>query len=65
MSRLELELYHHIKNLVSAPPVFYEYVMMVDTYTEVMPDSLKRLVSTKVKDSIAGVRGSLMKESCG
>ncbi|KAI8808702.1 family 2 glycosyltransferase [Cladochytrium replicatum] len=58
MARLELELYHHIKNVIGVPPVYYEYVMMVDADTEVMPDSLKRLVSTMVNDAkIAGVCG--------
>ncbi|ORZ30039.1 chitin synthase-domain-containing protein [Catenaria anguillulae PL171] len=45
MSPMELELYHQIKNVIGVNPSFYEYVLMVDADTVVMPDSLSRLVS--------------------
>ncbi|CAO3703668.1 unnamed protein product [Rhizopus stolonifer] len=51
MTPMELELYHQIKNVIGVNPGFYEYVMMVDADTEVMPDGLNRLVSVFTHDS--------------
>ncbi|KAI9266039.1 chitin synthase-domain-containing protein [Sporodiniella umbellata] len=51
MTPMELELYHQIKNVIGVNPKFYEYVMMVDADTEVMPDGLNRLVSVFTHDS--------------
>nr|KAJ3419273.1 hypothetical protein HK105_007172 [Polyrhizophydium stewartii] len=51
MSPLELEIFHHMKNIIGVHPSFYEYVLMVDADTEVMPDSLNKLVSTMMHDS--------------
>ena len=34
MSPLELEMYHHIKNIIGVNPSFYEYLLQVDADTE-------------------------------
>lgn len=58
LSPLELEMYHHIKNVIGVDPSFYEFVLMVDADTEVEPDSLNRMVSCMAKDSkIMGICG--------
>ncbi|KAF9184459.1 hypothetical protein BGZ50_003664 [Haplosporangium sp. Z 11] len=51
MCPLELEMYHHMKNIIGVHPNFYEYILQVDADTEVMPDSLNRLVACMVADS--------------
>ncbi|RIA90569.1 glycosyltransferase family 2 protein [Glomus cerebriforme] len=51
MTPLELEMYHQIKNVIGVNPSFYEYILMVDADTEVMPDSLNRLVSAFMHDT--------------
>ncbi|KAI8384891.1 chitin synthase-domain-containing protein [Radiomyces spectabilis] len=58
MAPMELEVYHQIKNVIGVNPSFYEFVLMVDADTEVMPDGLNRMVSTLVHDSkIIGLCG--------
>ncbi|CAO3644565.1 unnamed protein product [Cunninghamella echinulata] len=58
MAPMELEMYHQIKNVIGVNPQFYEFVLMVDADTEVMPDSLNRMVSCFVHDSkIVGLCG--------
>ncbi|ORX86313.1 hypothetical protein K493DRAFT_411343 [Basidiobolus meristosporus CBS 931.73] len=58
MSPLELELYHQIKNVIGVDPYFYEYVLMVDADTIVMPDSLNRMISCMLHDTkIMGICG--------
>ncbi|KAI9296400.1 hypothetical protein K502DRAFT_323818 [Neoconidiobolus thromboides FSU 785] len=58
MVPLELEMYHQIKNVIGVDPHFYEYVLMVDADTVVMPDSLNRLVSAMLHDTkIMGLCG--------
>ncbi|KAI9217148.1 chitin synthase-domain-containing protein [Blastocladiella britannica] len=58
MSPMELELYHHIKNVIGVNPSFYEYVLMVDADTVVMRDSLARMVSVMIHDTkVMGVCG--------
>jgi chitin synthase len=58
MSPMELELYHQIKNIIGVNPSFYEYVLMVDADTQVVPDSLNRMVSCMIHDSkIMGICG--------
>ncbi|KAJ3288871.1 hypothetical protein HK104_007902 [Borealophlyctis nickersoniae] len=58
MCPLELEIYHQMKNVIGVDPSFYEYILMVDADTEVLPDSLNRLVSHMTRDSkIAGICG--------
>ncbi|ORZ10887.1 chitin synthase-domain-containing protein [Absidia repens] len=51
MAPMELEMYHQIKNVIGVNPGFYEFVLMVDADTEVLPDSLNRMVSCFVHDS--------------
>ncbi|KAF8972826.1 hypothetical protein BGZ46_010035 [Entomortierella lignicola] len=51
MCPLELEMYHHMKNVIGVHPNLYEYILQVDADTEVMPDSLNRLVACMVADS--------------
>lgn len=61
MNPLELELYHHMKNVIGVNPSFYEYVLMVDADTEVMPESLNRMVSCMIHDSkIMGLCGETL-----
>ncbi|KAJ9079565.1 hypothetical protein DSO57_1034216 [Entomophthora muscae] len=65
MVPLELEMYHQIKNIIGVDPHFYEFVLMVDADTVVMPDSMNRLVSAMLFDTkIMGVCGetALMNE---
>ncbi|KAI7870567.1 chitin synthase-domain-containing protein [Spinellus fusiger] len=58
MAPMELEMYHQIKNVIGVNPSFYEFVLMVDADTEVMPDGLNRMVSCLVHDSkIIGLCG--------
>ncbi|KAI9026449.1 chitin synthase-domain-containing protein [Phycomyces nitens] len=58
MTPMELEMYHQIKNVIGVNPSFYEFVLMVDADTEVMPDGLNRMVSCLVHDSkIIGLCG--------
>ncbi|KAJ8327251.1 hypothetical protein QVD99_004898 [Batrachochytrium dendrobatidis] len=61
MSPLELEIFHHMKNIIGVHPSFYEYILMVDADTEVFPDSLNKLVSTMMHDSkIMGLCGETL-----
>lgn len=61
MNPLELEIYHHIQNVIGVNPSFYEYIFMVDADTEVLPDSLNRMVSTMIHDSkIMGLCGETL-----
>ncbi|CAM0140353.1 unnamed protein product [Umbelopsis sp. WA50703] len=58
MTPLELEIYHHIKNVIGVDPSFYEYVLMIDSDTEVMPDALTRMISCLLHDGkIIGICG--------
>lgn len=61
MSALELEMYHQMKNVIGVNPSFYEFVLMVDADTEVMSDSLNRLVARCVQDTnISALCGETM-----
>ncbi|GAN02162.1 glycosyltransferase family 2 protein [Mucor ambiguus] len=61
MTPLELEIHHQLKNVIGVNPGFYEFVLMVDADTEVLPDSLNRMVSCFVNDSkIVGLCGETM-----
>ncbi|KAI8920098.1 chitin synthase-domain-containing protein [Powellomyces hirtus] len=61
MNPLELELYHHMKNIIGVNPSFYEYTLMVDADTEVYQDSLNRMVSAMIHDSkIMGICGETL-----
>ncbi|OZJ01437.1 hypothetical protein BZG36_05748 [Bifiguratus adelaidae] len=58
MSPLELEMYHQMKNVIGVNPSFYEYILMVDADTEVMPDALQRLISSMLHDGkVIGICG--------
>ncbi|CAG8463565.1 8890_t:CDS:2 [Paraglomus occultum] len=58
MYPLELEIYHQMKNVIGVNPSFYEYILMVDADTEVMPDSLNRMISCMLHDArIIGICG--------
>ncbi|KAI9252828.1 chitin synthase [Phascolomyces articulosus] len=58
MSPLELSIYHNIRNVIGIDPALYEYILMVDSDTEVYPDALTRLVSCMLHDSrIIGLCG--------
>ncbi|KAK9386585.1 chitin synthase-domain-containing protein [Lipomyces mesembrius] len=51
MNPLELELYHHIRNVIGVSPTFYEFILQVDADTEVAPDSATRMVSAFLHDT--------------
>ncbi|KAI8076904.1 chitin synthase-domain-containing protein [Halteromyces radiatus] len=58
MNPMQLEIYHQMKNVIGVNPSFYEFVLMVDADTEVLPDGLNNLVSAAVHDSkIIGICG--------
>jgi chitin synthase len=50
MSPMEYEIYHQIQNVIGVNPFYYEFVLMVDADTEVLPNSLNCLVSSFIKD---------------
>ncbi|KAJ1989979.1 hypothetical protein EDC05_004331 [Coemansia umbellata] len=61
MTPLELEIYHQMRHIIGVPPRNFEYLLQVDADTEVMPDSLSRLVSACTGDKrIAGICGETM-----
>ncbi|KAJ2669113.1 hypothetical protein IWW42_004801 [Coemansia sp. RSA 1085] len=58
MTPLELEIYHQIKNVIGVNPSLYEFVLMIDADTVVMPDSLSRLIGAMNNDTkIIGMCG--------
>ncbi|CAO3619818.1 unnamed protein product [Mucor hiemalis] len=58
MNPMQLEMYHQMINVIGVNPIFYEYVLMVDADTEVMPDGLNYLVSSMAHDAkIIGLCG--------
>lgn len=61
MSPMEYEIYHQIQNVIGVNPFYYEFVLMVDADTEVLPDSLNCLISSFVKDDkVIGMCGETM-----
>ncbi|KAJ3246982.1 hypothetical protein HDU78_005633 [Chytriomyces hyalinus] len=61
MNPLELEMYHHMKNVIGVDPSFYEFIFSVDADTEPMRDALNRLISHMARDSkIIGLCGETM-----
>lgn len=48
---LELEIYHHMKNIIGVSPSFYEFAFFVDADTEVEPPAINRMVAVMVHDS--------------
>ncbi|CEI86116.1 Putative Chitin synthase [Rhizopus microsporus] len=58
MTPLELEIYHQIKNVIGVNPSFYEYILMVDSDTEVLPNALNHMISCMLHDGrIIGLCG--------
>ncbi|CEP14390.1 hypothetical protein [Parasitella parasitica] len=58
MTPMELDMYHQIKNVIGVNPSFYEYILMVDSDTEVMDHSLNYLISAMLHDArIMGICG--------
>jgi chitin synthase len=51
LAPMELDLFHHMKNIIGVSPTFYEFVLMVDADTEVEYDALNRMVSLMVNDA--------------
>ncbi|KAI9498989.1 chitin synthase-domain-containing protein [Zychaea mexicana] len=61
MTPLELGIYHELKNVIGVHPSFYEFVLMIDADTEVMPNALSRMVGHFVRDpKIVGLCGETM-----
>lgn len=70
LNPLELRLCYVMKNIIGVDPRFYEFLMMVDSDTQVSPSSLNYMVSSIVDDekvigvcgetNIANERGSLV-----
>ncbi|KAJ2317066.1 hypothetical protein IWW52_003323 [Coemansia sp. RSA 2704] len=61
MTPLELEVYHQIRHIIGIDPHSFEYILQVDADTEVMPDSLSRLIAACSSDQrIAGICGETM-----
>ena len=58
MSPLELEMHHHIRNIIGVNPTFYEFMLQIDADTVVAPDSATRMVSAFLHDTrLIGVCG--------
>jgi chitin synthase len=58
MQPLEYEIYRHMKYRIGIPPEAYEFCLMVDADTEVLEDSLNRLIAVMAHDSkIMGLCG--------
>jgi chitin synthase len=58
MNPMELEINHHIKNIIGVNPSFYEYVLQVDADTEVDQWCLAHFVSAFINDKkIIGLCG--------
>jgi chitin synthase len=58
MSPLELEMHHHIRNIIGVNPTFYEFMLQIDADTVVAPDSATRMVSAFLRDTrLIGVCG--------
>ncbi|KAJ1893175.1 hypothetical protein LPJ66_005912, partial [Kickxella alabastrina] len=61
MTPLELEIYHQMRHIIGVNPRDFEYLLQVDADTEVMPDSLSRLIAACSSDQrIAGICGETM-----
>uniref|UniRef100_A0A060T355 chitin synthase n=1 Tax=Blastobotrys adeninivorans TaxID=409370 RepID=A0A060T355_BLAAD len=51
MNPLELELYHHIQNIIGVNPAYYEYLLQTDADTMVSPESASQFVSSMINDT--------------
>ena len=66
MSPLELEVCHQMTNVIGIAPVYYEFVLMVDADTFIMPDGMNRLVAAACDDrSVIGICGETMLDNAG
>lgn len=58
MSPMELEMHHHIRNIIGVNPTFYEFLLQIDADTVVAPDSATRMVAAFLHDTrLIGVCG--------
>lgn len=58
MSPLDLELFHHINNIIGIEPERFEFLLTIDADTQVKPDALNRMVAACTADnSISAVCG--------
>jgi chitin synthase len=61
MNPLELELYHHFKNVIGFLPEWFEYILWVDADTEIYNDSINRMISCMINDAkIVGLCGETL-----
>ncbi|CAN6648337.1 hypothetical protein TRVA0_023S00474 [Trichomonascus vanleenenianus] len=51
MSPLELELYHHIQDIIGVNPGYYEYILQTDADTMVAPDAASQLIGQMINDT--------------
>ena len=58
MNPLELEMHHHIRNIIGVNPTFYEFLFQIDADTVVAPDSATRMVAAFLHDArLIGICG--------
>lgn len=58
MSPLDLEIFHHINNIIGIEPERFEFLLTIDADTQVKPDALNRMVAACTSDnSISAVCG--------
>ena len=58
MTPLELEMHHHIRNIIGVNPTFYEFLFQIDADTVVAPDAATRMISSFLHDTrVIGVCG--------
>lgn len=58
MTPLELEMHHHIRNIIGVNPTFYEFLLQIDADTVVAPDSATRMIAAFLHDTrLIGVCG--------
>ena len=51
MSPMELEMHHHVRNIIGVNPTFYEYILQVDADTVVANDAGTRMVASFLSDA--------------
>lgn len=58
MCPLDLEIFHHLNNIIGIEPERFEYLLTIDADTRVHPDALNRMVATCTNDnSVCAVCG--------
>ncbi|GAM84665.1 hypothetical protein ANO11243_026640 [Dothideomycetidae sp. 11243] len=58
MTPMELEMHHHIRNIIGVNPTFYEFLLQIDADTVVAPDSATRMIAAFLHDTrLIGVCG--------